>query len=293
MTGLSLTNDIVFKIVFGSEKGLPVLRALLNALLELSGENRIAELKILNPQLDRERLLQKGVVLDVSARDGQRRQYNIEVQVSQQPAYTERALYYLTRLFSSQLDVGEPYARLAKTIGISLLDFELFPDLEDLHSMYRLYDQGHGRELSDILELHFIELYKVRSDKPQELRTPFERWLHVLKFGELYEAEQSPVPEALAREEGIEMALDGLRRARASDEVRELIEMRLKASHEWASQMEQAEREGLEKGRQEGRQEGHREKQLEVAQRMRRAGMTTETIAQITGLTPEELDKGT
>ncbi len=62
--------------------------------------------------------------------------------------------------------------------------------MEDLHSTYRLHDRRHDRELTDLLELHFLELVKFRRDKPHELRTPFEKWLHVLKFGDLYEASQ-------------------------------------------------------------------------------------------------------
>ncbi len=41
MSGDSLLNDIIFKIVFGSDSSVPVLRALLNALLGLQGSARI------------------------------------------------------------------------------------------------------------------------------------------------------------------------------------------------------------------------------------------------------------
>ena len=72
-------------------------------------------------------------------------------------------------------------------------------------------------------------------DKPHELRTPFEKWLHVLKFGELYEGEPAMLPEVLRQEEGLAMALESMRKAQASDEVRELIELRLKARHDEAT----------------------------------------------------------
>jgi len=85
MSGYSLLNDIIFKIVFGSASSVPVLRALLNALLGLQGSARIAELEILNPALDKEHLLDKGVVLDVKARDGQGRLYKLH-RVGQVPA---------------------------------------------------------------------------------------------------------------------------------------------------------------------------------------------------------------
>ncbi|MBI4861011.1 MAG: Rpn family recombination-promoting nuclease/putative transposase [Candidatus Riflebacteria bacterium] len=180
----SLINDIVFKIVFGTAQNRHLLRALLNALLGLGGDRRIVDLEILNPIIDKEYLKEKGAILDVKAQDGQGRLYNIEVQVCDDPAYIQRALYYLARLFGGQLETGAEYELLAKTIGISLVDFNLFPDLEDLHSTYRFYDPVHRRELSDVLEIHFIELVKFNQDKPQTLRSPFEKWLHILKFGE-------------------------------------------------------------------------------------------------------------
>lgn len=184
----------------------------------------------------------------MKARDGQGRLYNIEVQIAAEPAYTERAVYYLARLFGGQLNPGEPYTRLAKTIGISLCDFTLFADFSGLHSTCRLYDAPHRRELTDVLELHFIELAKFRHDQPHDLRTPFEKWLHVLKFGSLYEGRTGKVPETLKQEEGIEMALEGMRKARASDEVRELLELRKKADHDEATRRERAEQEAERRG---------------------------------------------
>ncbi len=83
------------------------------------------------------------------------------------------------------------------------------------------------------------------------------------------------------------MALNAMRQARASDQVRELIELRRKASHEWATSMEQAHLEGLEKGVEKGRKEGV----CEMARRMRREGMASDVISRLTGLSPEEFEE--
>ena len=143
--------------------------------------------------------------LDVKARDGRAQLYNIEVQVADEHDYIKRSLYYLARLFGEQLERGGAYRQIARTIGISLLDFKLFPEVDELHSRFRFYDAAQGRELSDVLEIHYIELAKFSKRKPQSLRTPFERWLHVLKFADLYEAGVESVPEALKQEEGIDL----------------------------------------------------------------------------------------
>lgn len=302
MAGYSLLNDIIFKIVFGTDENRPLLRALLNALLGLTGPDRISDLTILNPSIDKEYLTQKDAILDVKARDTLGRRYNIEVQLASQPAYVARAVFYLARLYTDQLEKGDPYSRLARTIGISLLDFVLIPELEDLHSRYRFYDEAHERELTDILEIHFIELAKFRGDKPRRLATPFEKWLHTLKFGEIFYGEEgTPIPEELREEEGIAMALEAMRQASASEQVREMIEFRRKAEHDEATRLEQARNEGLkqglergleqglERGLERGLEQGQRDALRSAARKMREAGMDAETIRMITGLGPDDI----
>ena len=123
------------------------------------------------------------------------------------------------------------------------------------------------------MEIHYFELRKFRQDKPHGLRTPFEKWLHVLRFGDIYDVGGSELPKSLNEEEGIAMALNEMRRAYASSEVRELMESREKAAHDEASRMERA----LTKGK------------LEIARRMLAAGMERETILRLTGLKDNEL----
>lgn len=233
--------------------------SLLNALLDYHEEQRIVSVEILNPELPKEHWKDKTAILDVRAKDGRDQLYNIEVQLSSQRAYAERVIYYASRLFCSQLTPGEHYGKLKKTISISLLDFTMFADVEDLHTKFRFYDKAKQLELSDALELHFIELSKFKSDKPHHLRTLFEKWLHVLKFSEFYNDERVEIPTTLAREEGIVMAIESMREASASQQVREIMEARLKAGWDEANRLEEAREKGFEKGHQEGLEEGRQE----------------------------------
>jgi predicted transposase/invertase (TIGR01784 family) len=63
----TVMHDVIFKIVFGTEKNKPVLRALLNALLSLSGQERIKRLTIVAGTNDKTYLEERGVILDVKA----------------------------------------------------------------------------------------------------------------------------------------------------------------------------------------------------------------------------------
>ncbi|MCE7874843.1 hypothetical protein DYH09_31365, partial [bacterium CPR1] len=147
--------------------------------------------------------------------------------------------------------------------------------------------------------LHYIELSKFKQAKPRRLRTPFEKWLHVLRFGELYQTGLEDVPETLKKEEGIERTLEAMRRAYASDEVRELIELREKARHDWASQLERAEARGEARGRAKGeatgeargRAKGEATAMETVARKLLASGTPVEAVHELTGMAFEELQR--
>ena len=277
-----LLSDILFKIVFGTESSEPTLRALLNALLDLSGPQRIVDLVLVNPISEKQYIDDKGPILDVKAVDGANRQYNIEVQLSAGVGdYINRSVYYTSRFFSEQLKRGDSYHGLAKTISISLLDFILFVPNEthchdSLHTVFCLKEKTDGFVLSDALELHYIELRKFKPSKPEVLQTRFERWLYFLKFSDTYGADEV-LPENLAQEEGISMALESMRRAYSTDLVRELIEAREKAERDEINRIYHATKEGHNKGL------------LTAARGMLTLGLSPDLIKQATGLTHAEI----
>lgn len=92
------------------------------------------------------------------------------------------------------------------------------------------------------------------------LRTRFERWLYFLKFADLFDVDEPALPETLAQEEGIPTAVDSMRKAYARDEVREMIEARVKAERDEISRLHHARQEG----RQEGREEALRRSECRI-----------------------------
>ncbi|HEY3999119.1 MAG TPA: Rpn family recombination-promoting nuclease/putative transposase [Candidatus Xenobia bacterium] len=298
-----MLNDVVFKFVFAAPKNERVLRSLVNAILGLDGGERIAHVDVLNPGLPKSHVGDRGLVLDLKCRDHVGRLYNIEVQLAARADYIQRSLYYLARLFTEQLAKGARFGVVKRTVGISLLDYTLFPDLEDLHTRYRFHDAQHNRELSDILEIHYIELSKFRRGRP--LRNRFERWLEILKFGDIYESGAEPLPVELLEEEEYRMAIESMKEAYADEAIRYEIEEREKAEHQWASEVGAARDEGEAKGRTEGRAEGRAEGQAEgraegqaegraegradVAREMLANGFDEETVLKLTGLRGADL----
>ena len=72
---------------------------------------------------------------------------------------------------------------------------------------------------------------------------------------------------------------------------RELYDMRANSLRDKISELNAAERKGIEKGRKEGIEEGAKNKTIEIARNMKLNGLDTNTIAMLTNLSQDEIDK--
>lgn len=119
---LDPTNDYVFKRLFAEAPDL--LLALINDLRPDLPD--IASVEVLNPNIEPSELTGKYIILDVLARDGEGHCYNVEIQIRRYGAWHKRGLFYLARTLGTQLDAGEDYHYLRASVGLHLLDFDLF-----------------------------------------------------------------------------------------------------------------------------------------------------------------------
>ncbi len=78
--------------------------------------------------------------LDILARTNKGELINVEVQVADERNMIEHSLFYWSRLFSGQLQGGNPYQKLERTVCINLLDFDLLDTLE-YHRCYVLKER--------------------------------------------------------------------------------------------------------------------------------------------------------
>ena len=278
-SSINLRNDIIFKAVFGYEKNEKLLISLLNAILGLKGDKKIVSLTFLNAFNIKEYLNDKLTIVDVKVVDGTGVRYNIEMQVADDKSYLKSILYYLAKLYTEQLKQKEPYDKLCKVISISILDFNFFEDESDLHNIYRFLNIKSKKELTDLKEIQFVELPKFNKDKPKRDMSKFEKWLLVLKFGEIYASDFNSIPEEIKEEEEIMMALQEMVRASNDEYIRELLEMRSRARHEEASRLYQAEMRGKE------------EERIEIARKMLQEGLKLESIVKFTGMSIEDIQK--
>lgn len=112
--------------------------------------------------------------------------------------------------------MGQNYSRLKKCISIGILDFKLL-DSESYHSVYRLRDE-QGEELTDLWELHIIELGKgLRGER-------LDDWIR------LFQAKSEEELEMLAtKNKGLAEAAEVMKRMSLGRTLRYYYEAHLKA----------------------------------------------------------------
>ena len=134
----------------------------------------IKSVRLCNPFL-RHRRNQKEGILDVLTELNDDTKVNIEIQLKMQAYWDRRSLFYLSKMYTEDLRVGEDYNKLKKSISISILDYNMFDDPE-YHSVFYLRDE-RGRMFTDLFEVHIIELKKtLRGD------CPVDDWIRLFNY---------------------------------------------------------------------------------------------------------------
>ncbi len=139
---------------------------------------------------------------------------------------------------------------------------------------------GSHKPLSDLFELHFIEMQKL--SKPlTELRSNLDRWVTFLNRA--YEYEKNNIPAELADDEQIKKAIENLDVMHLSGKEREYYENDLKKML--------IDKDTLQTAKLKGREEGAQQNKIDIALKMLAAGSPVEFISQITSLSLDEVRK--
>ena len=156
-------------------------------------------------------------------------------------------------------------------INIVITDFNIFEwrDAAKFHGVFRVTEQDEGNLFSDALEIHTLELPKLR-------RWPLKENLEALECWCLYlNNMEGEVMERIAEKEPM------IRRAMTvedlftkNEEERRLYELREKGRRDFENAMQTSERRG----------------KLEVARSMLTDAMRPDLISKFTGLTVEEIE---
>ena len=179
---LNRMNDAFAKFIFANKARKQLTLDLVNSFFEFEGTDQITDFKFSDRELDPERKLGKGVVLDVVGESSDGTLVNVEIQLQQFDDMDWRTLYYWSQLYTRRLQCGEDYESLNRTVTINILDYRLFSDeiWPEYHSCFAVLNTRNiGHALTKDLEIHFVELPKLTVNKRKNTRH-LERWLRYL-----------------------------------------------------------------------------------------------------------------
>ena len=283
-------NDFVFKRIFGSEDNKDVLMAFLNRTFTESGEAPLTEIVLLNPYTDKDAPLDKQSIFDIWAKTVEGQLINIEMQLFNKYDIEKRTLYYWSKRYASQLQEGQTYKQLKKCVTINILNYSFIAN-ERYHNVFHLREDHTGIELSDDIEVHFMELTKL-DQQSLPMEGGLINWLLFLKG-----ADKSNWEVLKMNEPTLKKAMDTLEFLSQDQEARRLYEERQKYLHdeasmiEWATEkgMQKGLEKGLEQGIQKGLEKGRTEEKNVIARNMLAMGLEISVIAKASGLSEEDV----
>ena len=277
--------DFVFKNIFGSPNHPEILISFLNATLK--PKKKIVSVDIKKTDIEKQYIEDKYSRLDVKATTSNDEIINIEIQLKNENNMVKRSLYYLSKMYEEQLNEKEDYSKLARTVCINILNFK-YLKTDNFHTGYRFKEIESNEELTDIMEVHFIEIPKLKDSSDE--KDMLVAWTEFLK-----DPESEKVRGLELSIEEILQAKDELIRMSNDKKQRELYDMRANSLRDKISELNAVEKkareEGIEKGRKEGIEEGAKNRTIEIARNMKLSGLDTNTIAKLTNLSRDEIDK--
>ena len=295
-------TDFGFKKLFGTELNKELLISLLNALFDRSAQQSpneprqvVKDLKYL-PTEKLEAFGMRRAVFDVYCEGENGEKFIVEMQKASQDFFRDRSVFYSAFPIIEQGKAGADWDfHLNNVYTIGILNF-VFPgdeyDKDCFHHEVKLMDVEDKHVFYDKLTYVYLEMPKFKKTE-DELVSMYDKWLFVLK--NLTRLMERPVA---LQERVFTRLFEQAEIARFTPDETRIYEESLKHYRDMRNVVNSAERRGREEGREEGRREGRREgleegrkdAKYEAAGKMKAKGFASADIAEITGLTTEEIE---
>ncbi|MDR2087261.1 MAG: Rpn family recombination-promoting nuclease/putative transposase [Dysgonamonadaceae bacterium] len=289
-------NDYLFVKYMGEEGDEEQLLAFLNVVLQKTGRNANLVKIITDRQIPAKIEGAKASVLDVRAVINDRTKVNIEVQLRAVGNMDKRSLYYWSCEYSKGIHAGDNYNKLPQVVVINILGAEFLP-IDEVHSSFHLWEDEHKDfMLTDVLEMHFIDMVKFRRLKEKDIEgNPLHRWLAFFDKN----TNENTLKKIITMEPAIEKAMWKIGNVLQDEDMLRIYESREMAAMDYNSGMDHAlnkgkqegiligKQEGILIGKQEGILIGVQKIQRQYVLKLAQAGKTVAEIAEFTGLPAE------
>ena len=293
---LDLKNDIVFKSFFSKpcKESEYCRKKMLSAVIG----RPVEETKVLNPELMPTRTDGKFPRLDIHCKLEDGSEVDVELQNSMyDDDQIKRSIYYAATLTHNALSSGEPYSQLPRIYQIMFMDFRTIED-ERMHHAYTFKEREDHSELTDLVQIHYIELPKISGilAKNAEELSELDFWTILIMAGK--NARAKSLLAKLTRKEEMQMA-EALLNSMSRDQQEWENQMGYERFvHDCISREKYAfmkgEKLGVQQGIQQGIQQGLTQGIAQgISQGERKAKLETARNFLLLGLPPEQVAKGT
>jgi predicted transposase/invertase (TIGR01784 family) len=282
-TLLSPKNDFLFKRIFADPKNKDILEDFLKSVLTIP-EKEYKKITLADPHLLRRYKQSKLGILDVRLETLSGHAIDIEIQVKPFQGMENRIAWYNAKLYSEQPVKGDSYHGMKKAISIVICDYVIRPGDDVYHDIIHLQSSLTRWKFCDTMEIHVLELPKVKAKQRFSGDHREEKLIQWLRF---FKAETRRDYMVLAKENPIlNRAFKIIVDASGNERLRRLYDRREKALTDMWFIKSGAFNAGLS----EGRTEGAEEKARETARKLKSMGLSVSQIAEATDLSPDSIE---
>lgn len=267
-------TDVGFKRIFGQELSKPLLLDFLNSLF--GGEKHIVNLTFLDKEQPALYEEDRSLIYDIYCETNEGEKIIVEMQNKSQPYFKNRSIYYISESIARQGERGSSWNYAIDAVYlIAFLNFIPLDFKRQFRTDVVLAEKDTVEQFSDKMRMTFLQL-PLFDKEAGECENQVERWIFLLKnmetLSRLPWAAQSAVFKklesiadvgAMSRDERLKYD-ESLRKYRDTISVFEGVRL-------------------------EGRMEGQRNEKMENARKMKSYGLALDMIADITGLSVEEV----
>ena len=272
-------NDYAFKKLFGTDENKDIMIEFVSLVTGLSNTD-FGDVRIENTEQIPHFYKDKTGRLDIKIRLKDGRKIDVEMQNSYFDYYPKRSIFYCSKLIHEHFVSGLQYTKLKKCIAINVLNSP-FKLSRKVHSVYQIREQEEQTLLDELLEIHFLDLTKLK----KENLTRLEKWLMFIKTDSKEERQM------LAQGNPVLIKANQVMDTFYLDEQeRKRYEAAWEYESDRLSMISESERKGLERGLAEGEARGSRQAKLETARLMLQRNYPVSEISLMTGLTKEDVE---
>ncbi len=271
--------DLTFKKIFGNHPAR--LISLLNALLPLSEEEQIHEIKYLPTELVPENNSYRYAITNILCTDAKSNKFCVVIRIEWSDAFQQRVQFLASELYVNPAIKQVKYFAQYPTYSLNLINDIFAHDTPDFIHNYRIVHDKDSNKVIEGLHFTFIELPKFTPHSIADKRM-MVLWLRFLTE---INSDTKEIPADLLNDPEIGKAVEELEISGFSDAELWAYDKFWDSVSVERTLIDDSYQKGIEKGI----EKSMNQRSLEIARKMLAKGMDEASVMDMTGLTAEEI----